>query len=82
MYLPTLSAGKKEYERAKELELAFVKKSVSLGGTISAEHGIGKTKREFLKLLYGEKGIREMFAVKKVLDPNLILGRGNIFHLL
>ena len=74
--------GEKEYNKARLLELEFVKKSISLGGTVSAEHGIGKTKREFLKLLYGEKGIKEMFAVKKALDPNLILGRGNIFHLL
>ena len=38
--------------------------------------------KEFVKLLYGEKGIREMIGVKKALDPNLILGRGNIFDLL
>ncbi len=82
LHVNMIPSGKKEYNKAKELELEFVKKSVALGGTVSAEHGIGKTKREFLKLLYGEKGIREMFAVKKVLDRNLILGRGNIFHLL
>ena len=68
-----------EYKKAKELQLDFIKKSISLGGTVSAEHGIGKTKKEFLKLLYGEKGIEEMIAVKKALDPKLILGRGNIF---
>ena len=61
-------------------EAIILKKSISLGGTVSAEHGIGKTKREFLKLLYGEKGIKEMFEVKKALDPNLILGKGNIFE--
>ncbi|UCD54704.1 MAG: FAD-binding oxidoreductase [Candidatus Omnitrophota bacterium] len=82
LHVNMIPSGKKEYNKARELELEFVKKSVALGGTVSAEHGIGKTKREFLKLLYGEKGIREMFAVKKALDPNLILGRGNIFHLL
>ncbi len=74
--LPSDRAG---YEKAGKLRLEFVKKSISLGGTVSAEHGIGKTKREFLKLLYGEKGVREMLEVKKTFDPNLILGRGNIF---
>ena len=60
--------------------MAFIKKAVSLGGTVSAEHGIGKTRREYLKVLYGEKGVKEMSRVKKILDPNLILGRGNIFY--
>ena len=30
-------------------------------------------------MMYGEKVIKEMFAIKKTLDPNLILGYGNIF---
>lgn len=80
LHVNMIPAGKKDYNKAKNLELEFVKKSVSLGGTVSAEHGIGKTKREFLKLLYGEKGVKEMFAIKRALDPNLILGRGNIFE--
>ena len=79
LHVNMIPAGKSDYETAKKLELEFVKKSISLGGTVSAEHGIGKTKKEFLKLLYGEKGIKEMFEIKSALDPNLILGRGNIF---
>ena len=49
-----------------------------LGGTISAEHGIGKAKRDYLLMMYGEANIRKMAALKKSLDPNLILGIGNI----
>jgi len=79
LHVNMLPSGKKSYEKAKKLQLEFVKKSISLGGTVSAEHGIGKTRKEFLKLLYGEKGIKEMRAVKKALDPNLILSPGNIF---
>ena len=82
LHVNILPSEKVTYEKARAFELEFVKKSISLGGTVSAEHGIGKTKREFLKLLYGEGGVREMFEVKKVLDPNLILGRGNIFDFL
>jgi len=80
LHVNILASDKAAYEKAGKLRLEFVKKSISLGGTVSAEHGIGKSKREFLKLLYGEKGIREMLEVKKALDPNLILGRGNIFE--
>jgi FAD/FMN-containing dehydrogenase len=51
-----------------------------LGGVFSAEHGVGKLKRAYLLKRYGDKGIREMRAVKEALDPNGILGRGNIFE--
>jgi len=50
-------------------------------GTVSAEHGIGKMRREYLSILYGEEGLSQMLKVKETLDPNLILGRGNIFKL-
>jgi len=58
---------------------AICRKAVSLGGTVSAEHGIGKFKRNYLRLLYPAKAIRGMAAIKKVLDPGLILNHGNIF---
>jgi len=79
LHVNILPSDEKEQAKAKELLVKFVKKAISLEGTVSAEHGIGKTKREYLKLLYGEKGIKEMLEVKKALDPNLILGRGSIF---
>jgi D-lactate dehydrogenase (cytochrome) len=66
----------------KELALTnikkFVQKAVQLGGTVSAEHGIGKIKKLYLKMMYGENGIKEMAAVKKALDPALILNLGNV----
>jgi D-lactate dehydrogenase (cytochrome) len=56
-----------------------VKRAISRGGTVSAEHGIGKLKRDYLRLLYTEENLREMAALKKAFDPAAILGRGNIF---
>ena len=58
----------------------FVTKAVQLGGTVSAEHGIGKIKKPYLKIMYREQGLKEMAAVKKALDPALILNLGNIFE--
>ena len=57
----------------------FVERAVALGGTISAEHGVGKLKREYLRALYGERHLREMAALKRAFDPACVLGRGNIF---
>jgi len=59
--------------------LAFARKGASLGGTVSAEHGIGKTRRRYLEAMYGKEGIVEMARIKKALDPNCILGLDNIF---
>jgi D-lactate dehydrogenase (cytochrome) len=50
-----------------------------VGGTISAEHGIGKLKREYLLELYGEQHLREMAELKRAFDPAGILGRGTMF---
>ncbi|MDT5060267.1 MAG: hypothetical protein QOH63_726 [Acidobacteriota bacterium] len=68
-----------EAQRAREIYLQFVQRAVGVGGTISAEHGIGKLKRDYLRLLYDEKHLREMAALKRSFDPACILGRGNIF---
>ena len=58
--------------------MTFAKRAVELGGSVAAEHGIGKLKRDFLKAMYGEKGIEEMQAVKRALDPQWLLNRGNM----
>jgi D-lactate dehydrogenase (cytochrome) len=64
--------------RARELYVQFLKHVASVGGTLSAEHGVGKLKREYLHLFYTGDQLREMAALKKAFDPNGILGRGNI----
>ena len=55
------------------------KKVVSLGGTIAAEHGIGKIKKDFVKYQYPEPIIDAMKALKMSLDPAGIMAPGNIF---
>jgi D-lactate dehydrogenase (cytochrome) len=59
----------------------FAKKAVALGGTISAEHGIGKIKKEFLSIMFSDKELKEMKAVKIALDPNLIINPGNMLDM-
>jgi D-lactate dehydrogenase (cytochrome) len=68
-----------EGARARELYVQFLKHAASIGGTLSAEHGVGKLKRDYLRLFYTDAQLREMAAVKRAFDPNGILGRGNIF---
>ena len=68
-----------EVIKAKNLYGRFVAQAVMLGGTVSAEHGIGKLKKHYLYVMYGERYLNEMAEIKRALDPNGILGRGNIF---
>jgi FAD/FMN-containing dehydrogenase len=59
----------------------MAREAVRLGGTVSAEHGIGKTKHALLETQYGAEGVAAMRQIKKELDPNGILSPGNIFPL-
>ena len=68
-----------EGERARDLYVHFLKHAAAVGGTLSAEHGVGKLKREYLRLFYSDDQLRALASVKRALDPNGILGRGNIF---
>ena len=68
-----------EGTRAREIYLEFLKRAAAVGGALSAEHGIGKLKRDYLKLFYSDEHLREMAALKRAFDRAGILGRGNIF---
>lgn len=54
-------------------------KVVALGGTIAAEHGIGKIKKDFVKYQYPKQIIDSMKALKYSLDPDGIMAPGNMF---
>jgi len=68
-----------EYERGKDLYGRWGQAVVDLGGTVSAEHGIGKLKKTLLGQMYGKEGIRQMKTVKEQFDPECLLNRGNLF---
>ena len=49
------------------------------GGSISAEHGVGMTKKPYLHYTRSQEEIAYMQAMKQVFDPNHILNPGKIF---
>lgn len=57
----------------------ILRKSYELGGTISAEHGIGKIKKKYLADIYGTDYVNHLKAIKMIFDPYNLLGRGNLF---
>jgi D-lactate dehydrogenase (cytochrome) len=74
-----LPKTQEEAEKARHLYGRFIAQAIMLGGTISAEHGIGKLKSKYLYAMYGERFLNEMAELKRAFDPNGILGRGNMF---
>ncbi|HMG72844.1 MAG TPA: FAD-binding oxidoreductase [Pyrinomonadaceae bacterium] len=79
VHVNILPRNDEEAARSWEIYRSFIRRAVEVGGTISAEHGIGKLKREYLRELYGDEHLREMAALKHAFDPRGILGRGNMF---
>lgn len=53
--------------------------SLSLGGAITGEHGVGATRRQYLPLALDEVQIQLMRGIRNVFDPNRILNPGKIF---
>ena len=78
LHVNMLPRNNEEVKQGMDNYMLFAKRAVELGGTVAAEHGIGKLKRDFLQVMYGDKGISEMQAVKRVLDPKWLLNQGNM----
>jgi len=71
--------GEEEYLRGKSLYTRWAEDVVRMGGSVSAEHGIGKLKPWLLQKLYNEKELQEMLQLKQIFDPAMRLNPGNIF---
>jgi FAD/FMN-containing dehydrogenase len=79
LHVNILPAGH-ESALAGETLLEFGREAVALGGTVSAEHGLGKRKAHLLSIQYSPEEIESMRVVKRHLDPQWILGRGTLFE--
>jgi len=67
-----------ELARIELVVAATLREVIALGGTVAAEHGIGKLKRKWLPLQMSPLQVRAMQAVKRELDPAGILAPGNV----
>ncbi|MDQ6653516.1 MAG: FAD-binding oxidoreductase [Acidobacteriota bacterium] len=79
VHVNILPRNDEEAAKAREIYLQFLERAAAVGGTLSAEHGVGKLKRDYLRLFYSEQDLRQMASLKRAFDPAGILGRGNIF---
>jgi FAD/FMN-containing dehydrogenase len=75
-----LPTTEEEFERGKQLMIEFARHAVSLGGTVGAEHGLGKRKAHLLRLQYTDEAIEAMKEIKSRFDPLWLLGRGTLLE--
>jgi FAD/FMN-containing dehydrogenase len=68
-----------EFEHGKEMMTGLAREAVALGGTVGAEHGLGKRKAHLLAIQYPPDQIEAMKNVKRRFDPDWLLGRGTLF---
>ena len=68
-----------EYKRFKLAKSEIYDLTVSLGGIISGEHGIGADKRPYISKVVGKTSLDYMREIKQVFDPNNILNPYKIF---
>lgn len=76
LHLNLLPRDQAELARAKELYFDICRRAVELGGTVSAEHGIGRLKKEHLALMVPPEVLAGWRALRRQADPNLVFGRG------
>ncbi len=70
---PTLILPSRSPDVLKLADRCFadiVSAALSMGGTISGEHGVGLIKREYMKDQYGPLEVDWMRRIKEALDPN------------
>lgn len=69
---------KQEMERVYKAMDEIFATAIKLGGTLSGEHGIGLGKLQYMEDQFGPVAINSMKAIKRALDPNLILNPGKL----
>jgi len=76
---PTLLTDERDAEEMERVQRAIdglMDAAISLGGTVSGEHGIGFAKAPFLEREIGPGSLEVMRRIKRALDPNNILNPG------
>ena len=66
-------------EKAESLAGEILALCVSLGGSITGEHGVGMEKRDYMPAMFSEQELDIMQALRQAIDPKEIANRGKMF---
>jgi glycolate oxidase len=70
-----------EFARAQKAFDEILEVGMSLGGTVTGEHGVGKIKRDWLEKEIGPVGMRVHRQIKGALDPENLFNPGSMFSM-
>jgi len=73
-----LVSDRKKITIIKNIAIQYFDEVIKLGGTITAEHGDGLARSEFIKKQYGAKNYQVFKEIKKFFDPKNVLNPGKI----
>ena len=72
--------NEEEYKNLLDAKSEIYSLAIALGGTISAEHGVGMEKISYIDKVLDSNSINYMKQIKKLFDSNGILNPGKIFY--
>ena len=78
-HINMLPATQTEFDAGLASFVDFARQAAAFGGSVAAEHGLGKRKAKLLGIQYTPEQIAAMQAVKRRLDPDWRLGQGTLF---
>jgi glycolate oxidase len=82
LYFKKNDMDKEEWERCLPMACkALYQETLAMGGKITAEHGIGLTRKKYLSMDHTERQIGLLKGIKRTFDPKGILNPGKIFDL-
>jgi D-lactate dehydrogenase (cytochrome) len=67
-----------EQAKAERLHERLIQRALSMGGTITGEHGVGLGKQKYMKSEHGAGALAVMRAIKQALDPEHIMNPGKM----
>ena len=78
LHVNILPRHPEEYIAGRDLYARWAAQVIAWGGSISAEHGIGKLKRDLFRQMAGDAALAQMRGLKKLFDPDFLLNPGTL----
>jgi D-lactate dehydrogenase (cytochrome) len=79
LHINIIPSNEIELSKSKIAYKEIMDVTIKNKGTVSAEHGIGRIKKEYLRMMYRSDAIAQMQTIKKILDPKRTLNSENLF---
>jgi len=70
--------NREEEERAERAVDEIFRLTLSCNGSITGEHGVGLTKKKFLRWQFGEAGYEILKGIKRLFDPENLFNPGKV----